>query len=104
MSIDPARIGQTIHAYSWFDGQEASGLYTGAPIMFHVPLTIAEYSSTRPGELQRFTTTTDETNVTVGAVAGVEYFPVAPFSIGGEISFNYIRWYFWESGGDAGTP
>ena len=35
-------------------------------------------------------TTTDETDVTIGAILGAEYFPIQRFSIGGEIAFSYV--------------
>ena len=35
-------------------------------------------------------TTTKETDVTIGAIWGAEYFPTKRFSIGGEIAFSYV--------------
>ena len=34
-------------------------------------------------------TTTRETDVTVGAILGAEYFPIQRFSVGGEVAFSY---------------
>jgi hypothetical protein len=39
---------------------------------------------------QDYKTTTTETDITLGGVIGVEYFPIRKFSFGGEISLNYM--------------
>jgi hypothetical protein len=49
---------------------------------------VSSYPS--PGTISGSKTTTTETDVTVGAVVGVEYFPIRKFSVGGEINFNYV--------------
>jgi hypothetical protein len=41
---------------------------------------------------QGYKTVTTETDVTVGGVFGVEYFPVHALSIGGEVSINYLSY------------
>ncbi len=37
-----------------------------------------------------YKTITTETDITFGGVIGAEYFPIHKFSIGGEISLNYV--------------
>jgi Outer membrane protein beta-barrel domain len=71
-------------------------LYFGPRLEFGLLSSTDEYSyytitSTSPNYTPNDNkTTTHETDVTVGAILGAEYFPIRRFSIGGEVAFSYI--------------
>lgn len=167
ISIDPTRIGQANYLFYSQDGLQAIPLTNASPIMFYVPINVADRirlepsfgfystsssrttSSTQQGSgyprttsdgisvttigvrgtyvsllskplalyvgprldlsflsatyeysymsgfpiantKRGYKTTTKETDITVGAVVGAEYFPISQFSVGGELSVNYL--------------
>jgi hypothetical protein len=71
-------------------------LYVGPRFDLSFVSTSYEYSYVSsypaPGTTTRYSSTKTETDGTVGAVFGAEYYPVPQFSVGGEVGLNYI-WY-----------
>jgi hypothetical protein len=71
-------------------------LYVGPRFDLSFVSTSYEYSYISsypaPGTTIRYSSTKTETDGTVGAVFGAEYYPVPQFSVGGEVGLNYI-WY-----------
>jgi hypothetical protein len=69
-------------------------LYFGPRLEFGIVSTTYEHTyfsnypvtNTKNGEK----TITKETDITFGGVLGAEYFPIRKFSVGGEISLNYV--------------
>ena len=69
-------------------------LYYGPRLEFGIVSLTEEYVYTTSYPVantrQDDKTTTKETDITFGGVIGVEYFPICKFSVGGEISLNYV--------------
>ena len=69
-------------------------LYYGPRFEFDIVSSTYEdlYYSNYPSTNSKYDnkTITSETDITFGAVIGVEYFPIRKFSVGGEINLNYV--------------
>lgn len=65
-------------------------LYTGPRLDISFVSSTSEYSNFSANMKQGYKTNSIETDVTIGAITGAEYFPTPQFSIGGEVSLNYV--------------
>jgi hypothetical protein len=67
--------------------------YTGPKIELNFVSSTEDYWSINTGNPKYGSkTVTTETDVAIGGVFGVEYFPVHALSIGGEVSINYLSY------------